>query len=223
MIKETNSLKIYLKDIKKNNNLDKETILKLIIQYKNGNIFLKDIIIKSQLKLVLSIASKFQKQWDIEDLISEGNIALIKALDTFDCKNNASFTTYASVKIKYAIVEFLEFNKDLIYISDYNKKKYNDNIELLKEENGEGESIWNNLSLEDKKIDVNSLNIDIKRILSKDELLLLEDMYGLNNKPEMIAISLQSKYNLTEPVYSNKRWLLMKKIRDNKNLFFKYL
>ena len=65
-------------------------------KYKQGDKKAQDALIEHNLRLVTHIARKFYaSESDYEDLLSSGNIGLIKAVLTFDPDKSARFATYA--------------------------------------------------------------------------------------------------------------------------------
>ncbi len=101
------SLALYLTEINKFPVLTKEQEKELFIEYKNGNKKIKEYIINCNLKFVVYFARKSSSyRVPLIDLIQEGNIGLIKAIDKFDVTKNIKFSSYASYWIKQAICSY---------------------------------------------------------------------------------------------------------------------
>jgi RNA polymerase primary sigma factor len=99
------SLKMYLDEIEKEKSLSKLEEKCLFKKMRSGDNNAKEKIIKSNLKFVITVAKKYQNMGvPIEDLISEGNIGLLKALDKFDENKNYKFITYAVWWIRQQIL-----------------------------------------------------------------------------------------------------------------------
>lgn len=76
--------------------LSNKEMEELFEKYKNGDERAKDELVNGNLKLVLSIISKFRnKDIDMNDLFQVGCIGLIKAVDNFDSSYGVMFSTYA--------------------------------------------------------------------------------------------------------------------------------
>ena len=95
------STSIYLKEIQNYGRYSKEEELEIITRIKNGDIKARNEFLEQNLRLVVSIAKKYQgRNIPLIDLIQEGNIGLIKAIEYFDLSRNLKFSTYAFAYIK---------------------------------------------------------------------------------------------------------------------------
>ncbi|MBL7086482.1 MAG: RNA polymerase sigma factor RpoD/SigA [Candidatus Cloacimonetes bacterium] len=103
-------LQKYLSNIANIPTLSREEEKILLKKAKKGNKKAMDKLTESNLKFVVKVASKFQgKGLSLSELISEGNIGLIKAINRFDIRRNTKLITYAvwwiQQSIQYAIYE----------------------------------------------------------------------------------------------------------------------
>ena len=81
----------------------KEVLAELKLLRQKGDM-VREKILKGNLRLVISIAKKFQARGlPLNDLIQEGNIGLMKAVDKFDYRRSHKFSTYATWWIKQTI------------------------------------------------------------------------------------------------------------------------
>lgn len=106
---EMDILKMYLNEIGQENVLTLEEEKELILKIKNGDANAKNELLERNLRLVVSIAKKYtDKGLPFMDLVQEGNIGLMVALDKYDESKNCRFCTYAfywiSQKIERAII-----------------------------------------------------------------------------------------------------------------------
>ena len=100
----TDSVKLYLKEISTRPLLSVEQGQKLAKQISNGNEEARKVFIESNLKLVVSIAKKYiGRGLSFIDLIQEGNLGLITAVDRYDINKGFKFSTYATYWIRQAI------------------------------------------------------------------------------------------------------------------------
>ena len=98
------NLKRYLNDIKDVPLLTAEEEIELTIKVKKGNKKARLTMIQSNLRLVISIAKKYSYLGvPMMDLIEEGNIGLMKAVEKFDEEKGYRFSTYAAWWIKQYI------------------------------------------------------------------------------------------------------------------------
>ena len=98
------SVKMYLKEIGRYKLLTKEEEIELAEKVKNGNAAAKVTLINHNLRLVVSIAKHYMgRGMSFSDLIQEGNLGLIKAVDRYDLSKGFKFSTYATWWIKQNI------------------------------------------------------------------------------------------------------------------------
>jgi len=101
-------VRMYLKEIGRISLLSAEEELKLSIQIANGDEDAKQKLAESNLRLVVSIAKRYVGRGLLFlDLIQEGNIGLMKAVDKFDYDKGYKFSTYATWWIRQAITRAL--------------------------------------------------------------------------------------------------------------------
>ena len=97
-------VRMYLKDIGKIPLLDSERELYLAERIAKGDEAAKNELVEANLRLVVSIAKKYVgKGMYFLDLIQEGNLGLIKAVEKFDHTKGYKFSTYATWWIRQAI------------------------------------------------------------------------------------------------------------------------
>jgi len=101
-------VRMYLKEIGRISLLSSEEELKLSMAIANGDEEAKNILAESNLRLVVSIAKRYVGRGLLFlDLIQEGNIGLMKAVDKFDYDKGYKFSTYATWWIRQAITRAL--------------------------------------------------------------------------------------------------------------------
>lgn len=103
---EENSLSMYLKEINRIPLLtrqEEDTYARAAAQGDRGA---KDILIKSNLRFVVNVAKKYQNQGiPLADLVSEGNIGLMNAIERYDVDKGYHFISYAVWWIRQAILK----------------------------------------------------------------------------------------------------------------------
>lgn len=77
------------------NLLSDEEFQRLITEYRSGNKEAKNSIVQHNLRLVMSIAQRFNGRGELDDLFQIGCIGLMKAIDKFDPSYGVKFSTYA--------------------------------------------------------------------------------------------------------------------------------
>lgn len=127
---DVNIEKMMLKEISSHSVLSREDEKALFVEYETANDRrknkIKTMLINANMRFVLHVALGYTKKMQIEltDLVSEGKLGLITAIDLFDHKTNNKFISFAVWHIKCKISKYLE-NRDLIRLPSHQKVKLN--------------------------------------------------------------------------------------------------
>ena len=106
--RDTQSLDKYLLEIGKIKLLTSDQEIFLAQKIKAGDRCSLDILVKSNLRFVISVAKQYQNQGlPLSDLIDDGNLGLIKAAKRFDSTKGFKFISYAVWWIRQAILQSL--------------------------------------------------------------------------------------------------------------------
>lgn len=110
----------YLKEINETPLLDEAQEKELAARIEEGNAEARDQMVRANLRLVVNIARGYTgKGLGLEDLIEEGNLGLLRAVEGFDASMNTRFSTYASFWIKQSIRRALAASGKTIRIPTY--------------------------------------------------------------------------------------------------------
>ena len=117
-MEQVNGLQVYMKQIKEIPLLTKEQEVELAIKYQSGDKKAKDKLVTANLRLVIMAAKKYNMHTSLsfDDLVQEGNMGLIRAVDSFDSTKGWRFSTYAMYWIKQAISRAILNNSRAIRI-----------------------------------------------------------------------------------------------------------
>ncbi len=103
---DANVLSIYLKEINRIPLLSREEEDRYARAAAQGDKAAQDMLVKSNLRFVVNVAKRYQNQgMPLSDLISEGNIGLINAIERYDVDKGYHFISYAVWWIRQAILK----------------------------------------------------------------------------------------------------------------------
>ena len=93
-------------------NNDKEAKALLLLRYKEtGDKALRNDLILAYMNIVkyaaVSTRNMYLKYAETDDIINEATVALMTAIDSFDTKRGVKFETYASIKVRGAIIDYI--------------------------------------------------------------------------------------------------------------------
>lgn len=115
--RDSEIVKTYLNEIAANKPLTIQEEQELIRKYKNGDREAANKLIKANLKFVVSVAKTYcSPHVQFMDLVSEGNVGLLKALERYDETRNLKFISYAVWWIRQSIIQYLSEKEKVIRI-----------------------------------------------------------------------------------------------------------
>ena len=169
----------------------------MAISYKSINSNTKETLIKNCLNLVKKIAwhyhGRVKNIIEIDDLIQIGMLGLVTAAENFIEKPGVTFSSYARIRIKGEIVDFLRKNSNLCRSTIVNKQKFDKSFEKLQK----------NLNRDphDNEL-VKELNIDMNELHKWKEAFAANKLENLDAVYDEFSIWFLSKENDPEEKFN---------------------
>ena len=187
-------VKIYLQEIGKVPLLTRDEEVELAKRIEKGDQKAREKLIKSNLRLVVSIAKKYLgRGLSFLDLIQEGNIGLMKTIEKFDWRKGYKFSTYATWWIRQSITRAIADQSRTVRIPVHMLKTIREMHEIKQKyiaENGEPPSREKLAELMDctiqkiRKIEnISSYTASLERPIGNDENDTLADFVEDENAP----------------------------------------
>ena len=190
-----NSYQLYLKSVEEFQLLTPQEEKRLFLLLLDNDIIARELLINSNLKLVINIArSSLLPPHNIQDLIQEGTLGLIHAINKFDHTLNFRLSTYATPWIKEYISKYQQqrmirlpqniiriLNKNIAFSSYFLKTKG---------------------SLPTLEISANHLNISPKKLLS---ILSNIENSSTIQKQDLISETLNHPYDYSSNFFSTEK------------------
>ena len=210
-------------------------------------------LLEGNLRFVITVAKQYQNQGlDFPDLIAEGNLGLMKAINNFDWSKNLRFISYAVWWVKQSILQSLNDNSRTIrlpvnIVQEYHKikkflhefdnttpAKFNNlphTIDLDSTLNEDGDTLLNLIKNEnaDNPEDVFSTKqilreklLNILCLLDNREKVIIEDYFGLNGSMRTLE-EIGGEFNLTKERVRQIKEKALKKLRNESKVLFEYI
>ena len=210
-------------------------------------------ILQGNLRFVITVAKQYQNQGlDFPDLIAEGNLGLLKAIQNFDWSKNLRFISYAVWWVKQSILQSLNDNARTIrlpvnVVQDLQRAKkeveskggkLDERFELLPSIidldmniNEEGDTLVDIIKNEDADMpDAVFNNKDVLKteliglldILDERERVIILDYFGLSGTPRTLE-DIGSDFNLTKERVRQIKEKALRKLRNESSVLFDYM
>jgi RNA polymerase primary sigma factor len=249
----------YLKDIRKIKVMtpERERELAKMIQSENLTKQQRDEInqeiLEGNLRFVITVAKQYQNQGlDFPDLIAEGNLGLLKAIQNFDWSKNLRFISYAVWWVKQSILQSLNDNARTIrlpvnVVQDLQRAKkeveskggkLDDRFEMLPSIidldmniNEEGDTLVDVIKNEDADMPDAVFNnkdvlktelIGLLNVLDERERIIILDYFGLSGTPRTLE-DIGSDFNLTKERVRQIKEKALRKLRNESSVLFDYM
>jgi RNA polymerase primary sigma factor len=225
----TRTTQLYFDDLKKYKPLTKAKEKRLLKLSKKGNVNAKNEILESNLKFVFDVAKHYTgRGLSISELISEGNMGLVKAIDKFDEAKDVKFISYAVWWIRQSMLEAIK-KKKLLSLVELDSTESNDTIFERKVSDDEDEYVdrmndvkYSNETEEYKKeLGENQKEVIEKLLTSLNgrEKEIIESYYGLNNQKELTLFEIGKKYKLSSERVRQIKLTAIRKLRSSMMMY----
>lgn len=224
----TSTVRTYYDELKKYKPLSKTRERRLLKQCKRGDEKAKNELLEANLKFVFDIAKRYTGRGvAIGELISEGNMGLIKAVEKFDESQDVKFISYAVWWIRHAMLDAIKRNKMIKYVEldheEGNSKTLERNVTDDEDEMVSSDDIMysnehderNRETNEEQRKIINNLLLT----LTPREKFVIENYYGVNNNNELTLIEIGSELKLSSERVRQIKLSAIRKLRSKAMLF----
>lgn len=252
-------IQLYLKDIRKIKVMTPERERELSKLITSGTLTedeIKEInreLLEGNLRFVITVAKQYQNQGlDFPDLIAEGNLGLMKAINNFDWSKNLRFISYAVWWVKQSILQSLNDNARTIrlpvnVVQDLHraKKEIESNggklddkfqnlpsmIDLDMNINEDGDTLVDVIKNEGADMPDEAFNgqdllkaklISLLNVLDEREKVIVEDYFGLTGTQRTLE-DIGSDFNLTKERVRQIKEKALRKLRNDCSVLFDYM
>jgi RNA polymerase primary sigma factor len=252
-------INLYLKDIRKIKVMTPERERELSKMIASGTLTLQQIeeiqqeLINGNLRFVITVAKQYQNQGlDFPDLIAEGNLGLMKAIQNFDWTKNLRFISYAVWWVKQSILQSLNDNARTIRLPvnvvqdlqrakkeiESNGGKLDDRfqnlpsmIDLDMNINEDGDTLVDVIVNKNADMPDESFNsgdmlkiklLNLLHILDEREKVIIEDYFGLSGTPRTLE-DIGGDFELTKERVRQIKEKALRKLRNESSVLFDYM
>jgi RNA polymerase primary sigma factor len=208
----------YLKSLKEIPALTREQEKNIAERIKKGDHLAKQELVNSNLRFVVKIANKYSGfHIPLLDLIEEGNLGLMEAVNRFDLKKGCRFSTYATWWVKHYILRFIITQSTIIKLPVYVAEKA---VKLKKQI----ECLTQKLGREPTTEEIaKKMGIPVKRATELSRAIMqacsLDESMGEDNSIQLIDVVSNKHYDVSDAhpwklVIREKLLLLLSQVNE---------
>lgn len=227
-LNDENVLSLYIGDMVKFSVMSREEEMQTALAARGGDAEAREKMIKTNLRFVINIAKRYRNHGlPLEDLINEGNIGLIEAVNRFDPEKGFQFISYAVWWIKQAILKAINEKGRMIRLpvnrlNDINRiLKFKDSFEKEHEKIPSEEEISEALDLKPETVrdlmnqtrDILSLETPVNQPARDDNYTLsymIKDRLNQTPEEETLQESVKDKVKEVLASLSKKEACILK-------------
>ena len=179
-------LSLYLRDINRIPLLTREQEIDCATRARDGDEAAKEHLVRANLRFVVNVAKKYQNQGlPLTDLISEGNIGLMNAVDRFDVTKGYHFISYAVWWIRQSILKAVCEKSRMIRLP-LNRANELVQIEKARKQLQGDRSAEPRLAMVAKEVDMSTSHVESLVSISRD-LVSLDSPVGVDRDASTIG------------------------------------
>lgn len=223
----THTVRVYYDDLKNTKPLTRVKEKRLLRLSKRGDTKARNELLEANLKFVFDVAKRYSGRGvPMGDLISEGNLGLIKAIEKFDESNDVKFISYAVWWIRHSMLDAIQKRK-LTESVELESGVSNDNVFAAKLADDEDDEVdgYNPSPFEDEgdtRDKMNKQNALINKMfssLNQREMKVISHYFGIDGNKKMNLIEIGEELGITSERVRQIKGSAIKKMRSNALLF----
>ena len=219
----THTVRVYYDDLKNTKPLTRVKEKRLLRLSKRGDTKARNELLEANLKFVFDVAKRYSGRGvPMGDLISEGNLGLIKAIEKFDESNDVKFISYAVWWIRHSMLDAIQKRK-LTESVELESGVSNDNVFAAKLADDEDDEVdgYNPSPFEDEgdtRDKMNKQNALINKMfssLNQREMKVISHYFGIDGNKKMNLIEIGEELGITSERVRQIKGSAIKKMRSN--------
>lgn len=223
----TNTVRTYYDELKTRKPLPRLKEKRLLRLSKRGDIKARNELLEANLKFVFDVAKKYSGRGvPMGDLISEGNLGLIRAIEKFDNDKDVKFISYAVWWIRHSMLEAIQ-KRRLTEHMEIERGTSNDDVfekTLADSEDDEGDlggisPVNDDIESIERAKNQNCLINKMFSSLSTRELTVINHYFGIDGFDKLNLIEIGEKLGITSERVRQIKTSAIRKMRSSALMF----